>query len=139
MSTDVLTGEEVSAAADYSAQQQQQQMAQQQMQQVQQALGVTSDQLKGATTAKEIIDHIDTVIVNYLDFMFDTIDRNTVIYPLYKTMVQHVSNKMKSAMRQYTYAVVAKVASTITIDLLSDLADKDHDGTFMTEEELNDL
>jgi hypothetical protein len=103
-----------------------------QQQQIQAQL--TEDQLKNATTAKEVIDSIDITIVNYLDLMYDSIDRQTVIYPIYKTMINHVANKLKIA--NAPYRVVAKVASQLSIDLLADLAEKE---TIFVEEEMNDL
>ena len=105
-----------------------------QQQQIPQAQ-ITEEQLKNATTAKEVIDNIDITIVNYLDLMYDTIDRQTVIYPLYKTMINHAANKLKIA--NAPYRVVAKVASQLAIDLLADLAEKDE--TIFAEEDINDL
>lgn len=96
----------------------------------------TEDQLKNATTAKEVIESIDITIVNYLDLMYDTIDRQTVIYPLYKTMINHAANKLR--ITNAPYRVVAKVASQLAIDLLADLAEKD-ETIFIAEEEINDL
>lgn len=104
--------------------------------QQQQTQQITEDQLKNATSAKDIIESIDITIVNYLDLMYDTIDRQTVIYPLYKTMINHAANKLKIA--NAPYRVVAKVASQLAIDLLADLAEKD-ETIFIAEEEINDL
>ena len=128
-STDVLTGQEQQAQSTANEYAQQINQAQ-----INPALHNVNDQLKNATTAKEIVDNVDTVVVNYLDLMFDTIDRQSVIYPLYKTMINHAATKIgKTA----PYQVFAKVASTAAIDLLGDLAEMDH--IFMTEEELHDI
>jgi hypothetical protein len=87
------------------------------------------EKIKDATKAKEITNKIDEIIVDYLDLMYETIERDC-IYSIYKAVLKHITSNMEE---DVPYRTAAKIASTFTSDMLADLAEKDHMADIDTE------
>ena len=83
---------------------------------------LNEEQMNDVTKAKEIINHIDGIVIEYMDFMFDGIDRESVIYPMYRAVVNYTMNKMG---KETPYRVAVQVASTLLFEILSDIQDRE--------------
>jgi hypothetical protein len=80
------------------------------------------EKIKDATKTKEITNRIDEIIVDYLDLMYETIEREC-IYSVYKAVLKHITSNMEE---DVPYRTAARIASTFTSDMLAELAEKDH-------------
>lgn len=94
---------------------------------------LSKENIEGATKASDIIKAADNTVIDYLDLIFDTISRD-VIESVYKVAVKHTTSKFD---REVPYKSVARIASTIAIDMLSVLEEKDI--TIFTEDESDDI
>ena len=79
------------------------------------------EKIKDATKAKEVTNRIDEIIIDYLDLMFDTIERDC-IYSVFKAVLKHITSRMNN---DVTYREAARIASSFTSDMLAVLAEKD--------------
>lgn len=82
---------------------------------------LSKEKLKNATKASDIIEAADKVIIDYLDLIFDSISRD-VITAIYRAAVKHTTSKFD---KEVPYKSVVRIASTIAIDMLGDLEEKD--------------
>ncbi len=69
----------------------------------------------------EEITEADTIVLNYLEFLFESINKEAIL-AIYKGTIFHVASEMSG--KNTDYKTLARMASSIVIDLLLELESK---------------